>query len=224
MPALLADVRTALADALALLLPVDCAGCDEPDTVLCELCRDRLRPSPQSRVVDGVTIWSGLAFDGVPARAIRALKEEGRTGLARELGPALAAAVRAASAGAPVVAVPVPTSRAAFRRRGFRAPDLIAARAGLRVARLLVPARRTADQRGLDRDGRRRNVEGAYRVRSLSAQPLRAVVVDDVVTTGATLVEAVQVLRRAGVDVVGCATVAATPKRGSHRIIMATHT
>ena len=212
-------VRAALAEALALIVPVTCAGCDEPDIPLCEACGILLSPRvTRSRMGDAV--WSGLAFEGVPARVVRALKEDGRTGLARDLAPALRAAVDAALASAvpsgdPVLIVPIPTSRTAYRRRGYRVVELVARRAGVRTARLLVTSRATADQRGLDRAGRRRNVAGSLRARG--AQGRRVIVVDDVVTTGATLEEAVRALRAGGAEVVGAATVAATPRHGRRR-------
>ncbi|MDQ7878799.1 phosphoribosyltransferase family protein [Microbacterium sp. QXD-8] len=227
-------LREACADALALLLPVWCAGCDEPDIALCERCAVALRPDPRCRIVDapggGVEVWSGLAFEGVAARVLRAIKEDGRTRLATALAPALAAALdRAGAAGC--VLVPMPTSRAAYRRRGFRMPELLLRRAGRRGRRILRLARRTDDQRGLDRDARRRNVTGSI-IASMPAAPapeagarrggsgavgsaagLRVVVVDDVVTTGASLAEAVRAMRAAGVEVVAAVTVAATPRR-----------
>jgi predicted amidophosphoribosyltransferase len=89
--------------------------------------------------------------------------------------------------------------------------ELVAQRAGLRTARLLVTARATADQRGLDRDARRRNVAHALGARD--AAGLRVLVIDDVLTTGATLEEAVRALRAGGAEVVGAATIAATPRR-----------
>jgi predicted amidophosphoribosyltransferase len=109
------------------------------------------------------------------------------------------------------VVVPVPSSRAAFRRRGYAVTDLLARRAGATPRRLLVPGRAGLDQRGLGRQERARNVGGTLRARR--AEGMRVVVVDDVVTTGATLDEAVRVLRRAGADVVGAAAVATTPLR-----------
>lgn len=214
-PASLAEVvRSALSDALALLLPITCAGCDEPDVTLCEPCTAALAPRPSVRPIDApggaVPVWSGLRFDGVTARVVRAIKEDGRTPLARALAPALAAAVARLEA-PDAVLVPVPTSRAAFRRRGFRVPDLIAARAHLPVARLLRPVRRTGDQRSLDREERRRNVAQSLSARDAASR--RVIVLDDVVTTGATLEEAVRALRAAGAAVVGAVTVAATPRR-----------
>ncbi|WP_137845248.1 phosphoribosyltransferase family protein [Microbacterium sp. 2FI] len=206
-------VRAALADALALVLPVSCAGCDEPDVALCAACRAALAPCPVRRETAGagsLPVGGGLAFEGVAARVMRALKEDGRLSLARQLAPALTAAV-ARAGGGDALLVPVPTSRASFRRRGFRVPDLIAARAGLSVTRALRPVRRVADQRGLGRLERRGNVAGSLVARGVHG--VRVVVFDDVVTTGATLDEAVRALRAAGADVVGAVAVAATPRR-----------
>ncbi len=209
-------VRGAFAEALALVLPVVCAGCGEADTALCETCRAALHPSIIRRV-GAVPVCSGLVFAAVPARVLRAVKENGRTDLARVLAPALRAAVEAAVGGHPhrsdLIVVPLPTTRAAYRRRGYRVVDLIARRAGLPCVRALAVARVTADQRGLGRDARAVNVASSLTVRSRFAATIRGarvVVIDDVVTTGATLNEAVRALREAGADVIGAATVAAT--------------
>lgn len=211
-------VRLSLEDALALLLPVECAGCDEPDAALCDACRSALVPAPTLQILDGVRVWSGLPFAGVPARVLRALKEEGRTGLAPSVAPALAAAVRALDRDA--LLVPLPTSRASMRRRGYRVVDLVARRGGLRVTRLLSPGRATADQRGLGVDERARNVAGSLRARGGAGA--RVIVLDDVVTTGATLSEAVRALRHAGAEIVGCATIAATARHNGRRAPLVT--
>lgn len=212
-------VRAACAEALALLLPVACAGCDEPDTALCERCILALTPMPVHRTLDvpggTVALWSALSFEGVAARVVRAIKEDGRTGLLAALAPALEVSLASAGA-AGALLVPLPTSRASYRRRGFRVPDLLIRRAGFRPHRLLAYTRRTSDQRGLDRAGRRRNVEGSLRA-SPDAAGRRVVVVDDVVTTGATLAEAVRALRAAGAEVVAAVAVAATPRNHGGR-------
>lgn len=210
----LRPVLDALAGVMALLLPVVCAGCDRPDTALCETCLAALAPNPRRQVLDApggsVTVWSGLPFDAVTARVIRGMKEDGRTGLARPLAVALSSAVSRLDAPGAVI-VPMPTSRASYRRRGFRVPELLAVRAGPGVERLLRPARLTRDQRGLDRSQRQSNVAGS--LRATDAAGRRVIVVDDVVTTGASIAEAVRALRAAGADVVGAATAAATPRR-----------
>lgn len=218
MPEILVAVREACADALALVLPVSCAGCDEPDVALCERCALALAPDPRRQFIEApggvVAVWSGLAFEGVAARVLRAIKEEGRTSLADALAPALAAALARAGAGDAVL-VPLPTSRRSYRRRGYRVPDLLVRRVGRRPSRLLRYARRTGDQRGLDRDARARNV--AQSLVASGGAGLRVVVVDDVVTTGASLSEAVRALRAGGAEVVTAVTVAATPRRRGTR-------
>lgn len=214
-----AVVREALAGALALVFPTWCAGCDRPDAVLCADCRAMLAPSVTSRAFAGaLAVHAGLPLSGVAARALRACKEEGRTALVDALAPALAAAADAAlapAAGERVIVVPVPASAAAMRRRGYRVVDLLAARAGLSPQRLLRAGARVADQRSLGAHGRERNVAGTMCARPGRERRLegRAVLlVDDVVTTGATLREAARALAAAGARVIGAAAVASTPR------------
>jgi len=175
-----------------------------------------LRPRVRTRqLADGLTVHSGLPFEAEPARVLRALKEDGRTHLARALAPALAAAAAdgvATESSARALVVPVPTSPAAMRRRGYRVSELLARRAGLHPVRVLRVARATDDQRRLSRTARAQNVAGSMRaIRGLEG--VEVLLVDDVVTTGATLVEAARALRAAGARVRGAATVAATPRR-----------
>lgn len=209
-------ILRSLSEALTFWLPLSCAGCGAADVSLCEGCRLALAPRIHRRSVSsGVVVTAALVFDGVAARTIRALKEEGRTSLARALGPALAVAVRAA-VGAhgvrPVVRITaVPSSRAAFRRRGHRPVELLVRASSLRSERLLRVARTPRDQRGLGRIERRANVAGALEARPIGGGVV--VVVDDVVTTGATLVEAERALRAAGADHVVVVALAHTPRR-----------
>ncbi len=167
-------------------------------------------------------------------------KERGALRLAGPLGSVLAAAVRTAlpapgewpgpRAGAPpLLLVPVPSARHAVRARGHDATLRLAraaarelSRAGLpcRAAPVLRPRRRVADQAGLGAAARRRNLHGALTV----PEPLRArltghqlVLVDDVVTTGASLAEAARALSAAGTPPLAAATVAATARRPALR-------
>jgi len=131
-----------------------------------------------------------------------------------------------ASGNGPVFVVPVPSSPAAVRRRGDAPLELLTrvAVGSLDLApRVLVvsPAlelrRKVADQAGLDHRARANNVEGAMRIRPRWRSSIRGVsclLVDDVLTTGATLVEAARALRVGGAGHVAAATVAATQRRG----------
>lgn len=205
-----ADLARRIAgDALALLLAASCPGCDRSGTLLCDGCRMLLRAEPHVvRTPHGMAVHAALRYEGVAARAIRRLKEDGATMLARPLGAALAGILSTTAHDALIV--PVPTSRAAFRRRGYRVPDLLVRRAGAAAHRLLVPARRTGDQRGLGREARARNVTASMRVARRGHG--KVVIVDDVVTTGATLDEAARALRAAGYTPVCAIALADTPR------------
>lgn len=219
LPELRAVLRDSLSGALSLVFPTWCAGCDAPDTDLCASCRSLLAPEVRGRTVGGLDVRSALDFDGVAARVLRAAKEEGRTGLLRALAPALDAAVRAALVRVPdgaVALVPVPTSAAAMRRRGYRVVELLASQACLPTHRLLRVEGRAVDQRGLGRSERARNIAGRMRARGVEGRSV--LIIDDVVTTGATLREAARALEAARAIVVGAATVASTalhiPRKG----------
>jgi ComF family protein len=222
------SLRSAALDALALVLPVECAGCGADDRALCDDCRRALVPEPTARrLPDGTPVYSGLDYDGVVRRVVLALKEQQRTDLARQLAPALAAAVRAAvddavggatgreGAGleaADLQVVAVPGTRAAYRRRGYDPVRLLLARAGLGERRVFAAARPHAVQKGLGVDAREANLAGAFRLRR-AVDGIHFLLIDDVVTTGSTLVEAARVLRAGGAHVVAAATVASTPRR-----------
>jgi predicted amidophosphoribosyltransferase len=170
-------------------------------------------------------------YAGVPRQLLLAHKERGRRSLAVPLGSALATAVRAVCAPAapplPVLLVPVPSTVAAVRTRGrdpTRALATTAARTLGRTWATVVPAlrqgRRVADQSELDSAGRAANLDGALHVPARWRAGLagrHVVVVDDLVTTGATLVEATRALCCAGSDVVGAAVVAATVRQRTGR-------
>ncbi|MGH8969597.1 MAG: phosphoribosyltransferase family protein, partial [Actinomycetes bacterium] len=106
-----------------------------------------------------------------------------------------------------------PTARLARRA----AAELRRAGVPARVAPVIRAVRRVADQAGLDAAARAANVGGALTVpRGLGrlVDGRRVVVVDDIITTGASLAESARALRASGADVVGAAVVAATARTG----------
>ncbi|WP_136050990.1 ComF family protein [Microbacterium sp. K36] len=194
----------------ALLLAASCAGCEQPGTMLCDPCLGALAPVPREvRTPDGLRVQAALVLDGPAASCIRRLKGAGETVLARPLGVALAAVLLPALVPGAWV-IPVPTSRAAFRRRGYRVPELLVRRAGAEPQRVLALTRRVRDQRELPAAARSDNVRGAMRARR-QGHGASAVLVDDVVTTGATLDESTRALTAAGFVVIGAVALAATP-------------
>ncbi|WP_375476858.1 ComF family protein [uncultured Jatrophihabitans sp.] len=209
-----------------LVLPGRCVGCGAPGAALCALCR----PAGVLRadVLGLPTFAAGQYADGVRAALLR-YKERGRRDLAPELARLLARSVAALvdgfesvdrfdGAGAPkgvsrIALAPVPSARSVAAARGGdhvqRLAGLAARERGLRVAAALALDRPVLDSAGLPAADRAANLAGAMTARC--APPgWSAVVVDDIVTTGATLREADRALRAAGWDVLGAAVVAAT--------------
>ncbi|WP_375487198.1 ComF family protein [uncultured Jatrophihabitans sp.] len=219
---------TLLTAVVDLVLPRQCVGCGAAGVALCGECEPG-RPVLVPADPVGVPVVAGAAYATAMRRAVLAFKERGRRDLARVLGVVLGRSVEEllALVGVScdnVVLVTAPSTRAAAAERGgdhvLRLARSAAVVSGVRVApRVLRLERAVRDSAGLGRAERERNLHGAVRARSPARgwQARRqAVVVDDVVTTGATLREATRALRAAGWEVVGCAVVAATPS--THRL------
>jgi ComF family protein len=188
---------------LAAVAPPLCWCCHSPARLrepLCAGCRARLGWLGQAMVlVAGVPAWAPVAYDGPARELVKGLKFRGAAGLA----DAMAAQV---VAGAPhgllegAALVPVPLHGRRLRRRGFNQAErlalAIAARAGLECApclRRLGPAK---PQVGRPRAERLEAVRES--IEATGAAPRRAVLVDDVITTGGTLAACAAALRNAG--------------------------
>ena len=158
------SVIAGLLDALAVFVPVSCAGCGVDDRALCSSCRSQLaRGALRSQNVSGVPVISALEYSGVVRNAILAFKENDRTDLAAALSPALLRAVQHCAvrhcaeqhcaekgAGAPITLCAIPSSRQAWRRRGYLPVDRLLAAAALRAQPLLRLATATSQvQKGL---------------------------------------------------------------------------
>ncbi len=220
-----------------LVLAAECAACRRPGVRWCRRCElalGRLDLGPAPVVVRPrplpphlPTTHATLAYADPLRAAVTAWKDADRRDLVAVLGPVLArAAVEAVSAagwaGSPVVVVPAPSSAASVRRRGDAPLEQLARwvsrRCGdgdWRVVPALHHARRVADQSGLGIGERRRNLGHALAVKPLWRTTIRdahVLVVDDVITTGATLADACRALRRAGALRVVAATMAAAQR------------
>jgi predicted amidophosphoribosyltransferase len=216
----LGSLSRMIVDALLdLVLPRRCVGCGRPGAPLCHGCVPR---EPTLRIsFDQLTVVAAAAYADALRKALISYKERGRRDLAGALGELLGRAARTALSGrAPpgrVVLVAVPSSRSAAASRGGdhvgRLAHRAAAVAGVRVAAdVLGLTRAVRDSAGLGVAARASNLHGAFVARPAPAG-VAALIVDDIVTTGATLREARRALSCSGWPVVGAAVVAATPRQ-----------
>lgn len=227
-------------DLLGLVLPVACGGCGLPDVPWCEACGALLAGAPwrceeRAGRLDALggsvpfPVWT-LTDNVGPARAaVVAWKDGGRLDLTSHLVAALARAawcVRPHLGRRPVLLVAVPSAAAARRRRGAWVVDDLARG----VARALDPTHRDVvrvpalrrrgparDQVGLGVRDRGRNLEGrvvATRRGRRTLPGATVLLLDDVLTTGASLAASASAVRAAGGRVAGALTLASTPAPG----------
>ena len=231
------------------MVPVECPGCGAPDVPWCPGCA-ALLAGPPARVeahvprldrLDGVPplpVWALARYEGAVRGVVVGWKDRGRADLDRLLAPAAAAGARGLTAALaratrprPLLVVPAPSSAAARRARTRDHLLPLARAVADAVGGLPAPVlRRVAgsDQVGLTARARGANVTvrvdapALARVVSRSGRrwPPSCLLVDDVVTTGATLAAAERALERAGADVVAAFVLAATPRPGdtAHRV------
>lgn len=195
-----------------MLLNASCAGCNQPGDVLCRRCRFALASTP-SRLGDG-GVAAALTFEGVARQVLLGLKYRNRRAVARVLARLMVRRLRLGRLGPVDLVTWAPTSGARARSRGFDQAELLARalakELGVPCRRLLYRSHGTA-QTGRSRAERLDGAHGpSFRARS-ARHGLRVLLVDDVVTTGATLGSARDALLAAGVAEVRCVAAAATP-------------
>lgn len=217
--------------ALEVVAPTRCAGCDMPGSLLCERCRVALSliapigacPScaaPYGHIVC-TECWSheyrfsattaASSLERPMSRMITLYKDGAERRLAQVLGQELAASIQRSGWGEwPSALVPIPATAAAIRRRGFDHVGLLADSAAsvldLPVRPMLVSAG-ARDLRGLGRAERTNAVQHAFRLADM-AVPSRALIIDDVFTTGSTLDAAAGLLLASGAREVRAAVLA----------------
>jgi predicted amidophosphoribosyltransferase len=226
-----------LTELIDLVLPGACVCCERPGAIWCAGCQPASAPKPVDagqRLPDfgrestaaligsaaGPPTFAAGEYAEQLRSALIAYKERGRRQLVNQLAGYLADAVdcaaRAAGSPRPVL-VPVPSSRSAARARGgdhmVRLARAAARQTGLPVLTVLALTGAGSDSAGLSAAQRRRNLAGRMSATSPPGIAGQPILVDDIVTTGATLAEAGRALAAAGWQPAGAAVVAATRLR-----------
>lgn len=220
---------------LDLVAGGSCVACGRPGRRLCRWCAAELRlqvsrvePTPCPPGL--VPVHAAGDYAGTLRALVIAHKERSALGLVVPLGRVLAEVVAGAtadpgttsSASGSVALVPVPSHPAVVRARGHDPLLRVARRCAgvlrsrgipVSVRRLLSVVGRPQDQAGLTAQERRTNLQGRFRARGSELPGVRLLLVDDVMTTGATLREAQRALEDAGRCPAGAVTLAATRRR-----------
>jgi ComF family protein len=202
---------------LNLLLPTPCCGCKKLGAILCVECHNALIGSPRKVSRETLDGWAFCSFDESVSRILNAFKEEGQTRVAASLATKMLPLLANFTATYPehkgLVLVSVPSRSKSFIKRGFVPARVlaqqIARQSGNRSVAALKFIREVEDQASLGSRERSTNL-----VESMSSNfPLRSyrvLIIDDIVTTGATIREAARALSAAGAEVVGFLTFAET--------------
>jgi ComF family protein len=196
---------------LGLLFPDRCASCGRGGSLFCAACRAQLRayppgsptvihPADQAFPLDGAAV--AFIFEGPLRDAMHCFKYKSIRRMAQPLAELLNAYLEQHPLPADAV-IPVPLHRKRLRERGFNQSELLARRlsrqSGLPVlTEGLARGRHTQQQAHLDMQGRQENVRDAFVWCGPTAPPDRVLLLDDVLTTGATIGACAQTLRAAG--------------------------
>ena len=199
---------------LSLVAPRFCIACGADagaHAPLCQGCRTRLG-APRIVQAGATRCWTAFSYDGPAGALVRSLKFGGRAGLADAMAAQLAA--RAPSEWLGGAVVPVPVHPAHRRRRGVDHTHLLAAALARRIRRPLADClTRAGDPRPQVGRSRTQRIMGPLGLIQARAAPQAVLLVDDVVTTGATIAACAAALRRAGSQEITAVAYARTTAR-----------
>jgi ComF family protein len=191
-----------------LIFPSRCAICDSSGKNLCDPCRELIWIEPKEFNLSGLAVFTVTNYKEETSKLLVALKEKGQSALVSELAIMLEPILKKIpSSESTVFLVPAPSRPANFANRGFT-PTLLLAQAisnrnpSLKVLNALNFSRDVKDQVGLTANERLANLAESMRLNQQVAGKI-CYLLDDVVTTGATALEAARVLRIGGATVPG---------------------
>ena len=220
-------------DSLAqLLFPVTCLLCGDSGLELCHGCDQKILRNSQRMQIDDVTLWAAAYYGEELAKIILLAKEKNNAQARNFLAQLLVKRIMEARSGVEssetLILIPLPSSPAANRARGFRHGYLLAkgvarllshhGESSVEAREYLYVNRRIADQSNLNRAQRASNLADAYSVklgrnfRGSSPKPSHVYLIDDLVTSGASAREGLRALRSAGIAPLGVLSAAVSSR------------
>ena len=197
-----------LEDLSQLLFPTRCYGCNRLGISICTDCRREWIPHYYKTRIDSLYVHSALLYTPTASKIIMAAKESSIKGADQLLISAIIHVLEKAKLDSHYFQlVPVPSSKTSQRRRGRSfIVDLtrnISEQTGIAINDCLIVSRRVSDQSGLSRIERVSNMKGAFVLKPNAIVRGELILIDDVVTTGATLREAARALNSQGFHAIG---------------------
>jgi len=207
---------------LEIIFPIHCVGCGSEGEWLCENCAHKIQLNAQqfcpvcwqanlggrvcvrcSSPLDGLRVAASYQKNPELAHAIQTLKYKFSEPLAANLAAILARSISSKNYQAERIVVPIPLHKKRLRWRGFNQAELLArfvsSKLNLPFAHGLTRTKNTAQQAKLSRAERIRNLAAAFELApDFSPQGKTILLVDDVASTGTTLVEAAKILKQNG--------------------------
>lgn len=197
---------------------------------MCELCSAHWRLKPRVHQIDGMRVASSLTYNSATAKIVLPAKEDRNRAAQRLLAHSLLSSINVWKTEInleKVVFVPIPSTKQAIRRRGesFLHPILRFAakefeqnsQVSFKWQEMLIHQKRVKDQAVLDPKQRMKNLESAFALRdrreleiNVRVGETQVILIDDVVTTGATLLSATKALRERNMTVLGAVTACAS--------------
>ncbi len=205
--------RYALEAILDLIFPPRCAGCGKVGDYFCRDCRHLVRkPNLADRTYPLCVVSAGI-FEEPLRSAVHALKYRKQRPLAEILADLM---IANGLDWEPDLIIPVPLHPSRLRERGFNQAELLAQHIGAATnvtvnSQALSRVRETRSQVGLSWRERQDNVKDAFEAKPELVIGKRVLLIDDVITTGATLGACANALLKAGAAEVRAMTLAAAP-------------
>lgn len=205
---------------LNLLYPPQCLGCDlwyssDSRAIWCSACEEGVSKGSIMRIVADVPVHSARYYkEPAIARVVHALKYERVADAARLCGSWVALLVRGSQARQTVI-IPIPLHAKRLAERGFNQAELIAQEvsrlSGVAIDTTLLERTLYAAPQALSTESERHDqIAYAYKTRRLCDPEVEYVIIDDVVTTGNTLSDAIRAMRTSGARYIRAVTVAST--------------